>query len=238
MQLNSPNKTSNEPWLSALTEDTFRVFVYLQREQSYHNANKGNFRPPHSKRKLQTCFNWRIVSKIETPPKSTCTFWNQNQKKVDTKQEMDHHTGCIFTYVTTGNFTGIRKTNTHMAASKFVTHVDLQQTQSNKLPLHSFKCQHAISRQLEQLQSSKPRKTTSSSQHYTLHHFRTLNQSCNKFRGNYRNWKSRWHQIPPSSLHKVLKLHELDSIWHITSRLHKYGVWTHHYHQWSPKPYP
>uniref|UniRef100_A0A2P2LLZ2 B-box zinc finger protein 19-like n=1 Tax=Rhizophora mucronata TaxID=61149 RepID=A0A2P2LLZ2_RHIMU len=37
----------------------------------------------------------------------------------------DPHTRCIFTYVTARNITGICQADSHMPASKLITHVDL-----------------------------------------------------------------------------------------------------------------
>jgi hypothetical protein len=47
--------TNNKPQLFVSTKDISHVSFYLQHEQSYHIASKGNFHLSHNKRKLHVC---------------------------------------------------------------------------------------------------------------------------------------------------------------------------------------
>jgi hypothetical protein len=48
-------ENNDKPQFFVSTEDISRVFFYLQHEQSYHIASKGNFHLSHSRRKLHAC---------------------------------------------------------------------------------------------------------------------------------------------------------------------------------------
>ena len=112
---------SNKPQLSASRGDIFHEFFYLQHVQSYHIANKGKFHLSHSKRMLYARFQTR-EHKFEPLLKKKKTIYSE---KIKRKEKRNMHTWCIFTYVTTGNITGVSKPYPHMPASKLITHVDL-----------------------------------------------------------------------------------------------------------------
>ena len=52
----------DSPQLFAWTEDIFHAFFYLQHEQSYHTANKGNFHLSRNRRKLHPDWKSKHIS--------------------------------------------------------------------------------------------------------------------------------------------------------------------------------
>lgn len=110
----------DEPQLSASVGDTFHVFFYLQREQSYHIANKGNFHLSRNKRKLHAVS--KSIQNYEFFSPSTTRTISIGKKEF---AEFGSYTWCVFTDITAGNIAGICKTDPYVSASKLVAHVNL-----------------------------------------------------------------------------------------------------------------
>lgn len=113
----------DKPQLSASVRDIFHVFFYPQHEQSYHIVNKGNFHLSRNRRKLHAVSK-RIQNYEFFLPQQHKSHINGKVNRI-IKKKVAPHTWCIFTNITSGNFTGICKTNPYMSASKFVAHMDL-----------------------------------------------------------------------------------------------------------------
>ena len=66
-------ENNDKPQFFVSTEDISRVFFYLQHEQSYHIASKGNFHLSHSRRKLHACTFWsrKHTFKVQTLVQNT-----------------------------------------------------------------------------------------------------------------------------------------------------------------------
>lgn len=108
----------NKPRLSVSARDIFDVFFSLQRALPYHIANTGNYRPLHSKRKLDTRIQQLFYISFQT-------YKRARKGKEDERNVL---TRRIFTYITTRYVARISKPNSYMSTSKLITHVNLHPT--------------------------------------------------------------------------------------------------------------